>query len=973
MPKFPVPFGRRRSTADSLDNGAVAEPTFRVLDRNEVSNGKSFDGGARMAAKGHALARASVSNISVEDNIFANLNTNRGSGSSNTTKTMSTDNSSRYSNASTAPSSTDAREQEDAKGGMRRSQTDMPLPPLPKSSSNFLKAAGRTFSFGGQKKNNVPPPAPLVEEPIPPVPATPQSYVNSGRSRATTESTTSTATPPRLDEEFNMDMGGDFGKMLTFDKRQSVMTLRGDDPAARQALAPRSLTGNRLAQPAPLQIDKSSRIEPSPFSWGSHHSNDQLLNRSPTYDSPTNENAPPVPRHASPAGDRPQIPISASDGGILKRASAIMGRRRSATESGDGDDEDSRLLKDLSAASRFLASGPPPVPSHSGRYRRDEDSFSSTPSWRQVSSESRLTSTSVAAGEEDNLFSTSRPTSNRSTPQRTIPRKPAPQKQQPQQHKVMTPAEFERYRQDKERQGARSEAASSEHGDDRDEDDEDHYEDDEDEIEKTKQAAKQRRKQEAHMAVYRQQMMKVTGETGSAGPSASRPSMQTSFSTPNLPNMVSNMGPSPKDTSEGSEEDEEVPLAILAAHGFPNKNRPPTRLTTMMSNPNLRETAQQPSYQRPGSAMGEAGGSSRLPAFARKLPQDPFLGAGLVNGPPRESLAFGAGAPAAVPQAGPAPPGGLVGVIANEERSRALRRGSPNIEANKPLPSMGTQQFDPMAGIPPQMMYPQMQGMGNPMMLTPGDQAQIQMNQQMQQFMQMQMQFMQMMATNGSGGQAQQPPQGRPMSHMPTASMGSMGSMGPPMLPQMGGMGMGQGMGMGMGPGPGPDMMRHSFMDTGSVADMPMGRQNDYGRTMSMVQPSSASWIQPQGAGYAPSIRVVGANGYAPSIAPSERSNVGLPGRYRPVSQAPPPSAGGAGEHSRKSSLMSGGLGGGLDQPPQQRKASPSTSPLNRSNNASDDEDDEQGWAAMKAKREKKRSLWRTKKDIDSDIGALIS
>lgn len=77
MPKFPVPFGRRRSTADSLDNGAVAEPTFRVLDRNEVSNGKSFDGGARMAAKGHALARASVSNISVEDNIFANLNTNR--------------------------------------------------------------------------------------------------------------------------------------------------------------------------------------------------------------------------------------------------------------------------------------------------------------------------------------------------------------------------------------------------------------------------------------------------------------------------------------------------------------------------------------------------------------------------------------------------------------------------------------------------------------------------------------------------------------------------------------------------------------------------------------------------------------------------------------------------------------------------------------------------------------------------------
>lgn len=73
MPRFSVAFGRRKSTADNLDNDVITEPSFRVLDRSEVAPVKSFDGGARFAAKAHTFANHSVSDIKVEDNLFADL------------------------------------------------------------------------------------------------------------------------------------------------------------------------------------------------------------------------------------------------------------------------------------------------------------------------------------------------------------------------------------------------------------------------------------------------------------------------------------------------------------------------------------------------------------------------------------------------------------------------------------------------------------------------------------------------------------------------------------------------------------------------------------------------------------------------------------------------------------------------------------------------------------------------------------
>ncbi|KAK4128304.1 hypothetical protein N657DRAFT_13390 [Parathielavia appendiculata] len=901
MPKFP--FGRRKSTADNLENATVTGPSFRVLERNEVVGSKPFDGGVRHAAATHAFHKTTGSDLTVEDNIFADLKSNRGSGSSNTTKTTLTDNSSRHSNASTAPSSADTGGSDEWRSGQRKLPVDIPVPPIPKSSSGgFLKAAGRTFSFGGQKKQLPPPPTIHESPPSSPIAAGMQTPAQV-RPRATTSSTSTTVTPPRVEDDFDLDLGGDFGKMcLGNDKRASVATVRNNQPYSAQMPAPRSLTGARPIQPSPIHIDKTTTVEPPAHSWSSQHSNDQLIGPSSPSLSPTVKNnaAPLIARHSSPLLDRQRSEISPEVG---PSRPLLASQRSNSVE--DVEDEEARLLKDsLSTVTRFIHGADTSSSSSAGRYRRDESSLE---------------------GDSDSLFDSS-PAYSSKYGSRYPPRKA--QTNTPGSNKVMTPEEFEKYRQDKERQdrerriigapGAKTGA---------DEDEEDNYEDDEDDAEKAKQQAKQRRKQEAHMAVYRQQMMKITGESAGSAPSF-RPSLQMSFSTPNLPNGGASSGGA--DTAEDPEEDEETPLAYLAAAGFPNKNRPPNRLSTMGSNPNLR-AAMQPSYQRPVSVVGDGAGAGnpRLPAFARNLPTDPFLGAGLVRNPVRESFALGGGSPAPGQPGTPVPPGGLIGVIANEERARAMRRGSPHLPDGPSL-IPGAAGFDPVAGIPSHLMY---QARPSPAMLSPGDQAQIQMTHQMQQFMQMQMQFMQMMS-----GQNGNPPAiaGGLLTSPSAGNLSTTGGLTPSLS--------------------GPEM-RHSFVGNGSMLDSPFGRGESQMRTMSMVQPSSASWIQPtQPASFAPSIRMQGGV-YAPSIAPSERSNIGLPGRYRPVSHVPPaPPA--TTSNLRKSSTMSGAI----------------QISVTKAGNASDD-DDEGGWEAMKAKREKKKSMWRSKKSgsVGDDIGAMIN
>ncbi|TGJ81040.1 hypothetical protein E0Z10_g7726 [Xylaria hypoxylon] len=912
MPRFPVNF-RRKSTAAEDHNGPVAEPSFRVLERPNSGNVKAFEGGVRLTSTAGGTAKPNIHDLAMEDNLFAGLNSSRGSGSSNTTKTGS-DNSSRHSNVSMTPSSAEyIPPQEEWRNPSSRKALPQfdnfdaipPVPPVHKS-SGFLKQASRTFSFGGNKKHTLPPiPS---EEPAPPMPEYRSPQTPKGRSRATTASTVTSATPPKLeDSDFKLDLGGEWSSsMLTkFDKRSSVATLKERDAAH-----------SRPSQPSPLHLDHSAPIDPPLKSWNSHNSNDGLLASGRMYSSPVNTGGiappPPVANVPKPSSRSPERPESEEDA------------------------EDATLLSDLTVASRFLSSGA----------ANRAPASQSTPGKGFTGSYSK---TRYDANQnDDNIFDKSF-----GRPPRVAPRVGGGSNS-PQNHsnKVMTPQEFEKYRQNKAKEEKLGFLGSG--GSDK-EDEEINYDDDEDdELERSMQIQKQRRKQEAHLSVYRQQMMKVTGESSNAIP---RPAMSTSFSTPNLPvSHAVNNGNALTPPSDGSEEDEEVPLAILAAHGFPNKNRPPTRLSTMGSQPNLRASMHPPPTASANSAAGDGtqvgAPGGRLPPFARKLPQDPYLGAGLINQPPRESIAFAGGAPA---QSRPLPTGGLVGVIANEERARAMRRGgSPAIDNAQSGMSQSQMNlgFDPMSGIPPQMMYPMGMQPTQAPMLTPGDQAQMQMNQQMQQFMQMQMQFMQMMASQNAS-QSQGPP--RPMGHMPTQSAGQFGDMSRNSF--LGG-------DMARNSMMGGDASRASFigasmnggMGSGLSLDVPQGGPQI--RTMSMVQPSSASWVQqPPQPNYVPSIHIQ-SGGYAPSIAPSERSNIGLPGRYRPVSSI-------GLDKSGRSSTMGATIPLGHSNLQTETKARPTMK--------DDDDDDDEGWAAMKAKREKKKSLWRSKKTFDSGIGALIN
>ncbi|KAJ4165559.1 hypothetical protein LMH87_007187 [Akanthomyces muscarius] len=904
MPRFSGAFGRRKSVADNLENvdlNAPAQPSFKVLERNTHTNTRSFDGGAKMTMPKpaqHTLLRPTQDPH--EDNMFADFKTSRGL--SNTTQATSTDNSSRHSNASTAPSSADMHantspvEARQANKATTPAEADGPARgPSTKSISASLFKASRTWSFGGQKKQSIPPPR---DEPaVPDLP--PMLTIQTGSTSVPTEPIKSPASPSSPEQKKALDLGGDFGAMFS---------SRGLETVRETASNPRSLTGGR------------------------------------TNTMPASMSEPLSPSDSTPTATYPTEYKKSTPSPVL--------------------DEDAKLLRDSFAAMKFL-DNPHSGSGNAHGLSATESFYSRQPRDDPIVRKPVTIAESFAKDKEDNLFegrtySFAR-NNNRYISQRTA---------HPPRNKVMTPAQFEQYKQDKERQGMTAKTTGPVPSGGRalpplppkaEEDDEDeiNYDDDEDEAEKSRQQVKQRRKQEAHMAVYRQQMMKVTGEHAVPPIAPARPSLPATMSAPQLSTMKTPANPAnPTSGVSDEDEDDEVPLAILQAHGFPAKNRPPTRLSASGSNPNLRNSYQ-PSVSRPQSVMGDASANSAnrrastLPAFARGLPQDPFVGASIHKPAVRESLSFHEG-----PRNGGQSslhPGGLVGVIANEERSRAMRRGSPNIDAGRPLPPNMYQQagpggFDPVTGIPHQMMYGQsgMNGMGGGNIMPgmhPGEQAQQQMTQQMQQFMQMQMQFMQMMAMNQNQPNHQGMPQMPQMPQMPNNPY--------PMQQQQGGYAATQSMGN--------LSSRQSVMGVEPMMD----RFDPNMRTMSMVQPPPQ--FMGHHPGYAGSTHgsISGGMGYAPSIAPSERSNIGLPGRYRPVSHVATPSPK-LSQHSDSSNTVSGGLGAGLAI----SDANKSRSSLNVSRKASDgsDDDDESGWAAMKAKRDKKRSMWHRKKPLSGDL-----
>lgn len=520
-------------------------------------------------------------------------------------------------------------------------------------------------------------------------------------------------------------------------------------------------------------------------------------------------------------------------------------------------------------------------------------------------------------------------------------------------NKVMTPSQFEHYRQQQELRRSNSDATKSD-----DESVNDEFEDEEDETEKQRETERQRRKQEAHLSVYRQQMMKVTGQQ-SPSPSL-RPEMSgASSSTPNLhnSNRLSHLGDKSSSGKSTEEDDDEVPLGILAAHGFPNRNRPPTRLLNASSNPNLRASLQ-PSYASSAHSIhgAEPYNRNNLPAFARNLPPEPYVGANLVRESNRESLALGGGSGSVYGGASsPAPPpGGLINVIANEERARAARRGSPNTQAMfDPMGGMGMGGMG--SGIPrPYSMMSQHQA---PAQITPAEQAQLNLSNQMSAMVQMQMDFMRnMMAMQGG--------QGTP----------------PPMMPNMP-MPMPPGMGMpAMSTGP-------PSISGGRPVSMPnaaaAGAQPNFDqRTLGMLDPNNIAMRRgspmPAMSGYP----FPNNPGYASSIAPSERSNAGLASRYRPVSvmnmenerPGTSPHLKPWNDENHLSPRPHSGLAKSTTmatvtvRPVSQAGQSPAGRPAQA---GSGDEDDDEGWAEMMKKRDKKKSSWKMKRGTPS-IGDLL-
>ena len=763
---------------------------------------------------------------------------------------------------------------------------------------------------------------------------------------------------------------------------------------------PRMLTksyfGERQLTPSPIQFDKSPKMQDSPRSWASEDSQDGLMHTNKQraaeviahYNNPSSgpssaspaglglskSKTMPVTEPSSPSSRRKQRRPPSMTGAGLQRSSVYASRKDPARSSDHLQDEDAKLVRDsLSASQRLNRQSQTPelyedeaynpadslIPNssfptspyaitntqssvqHNTRQRSPAPLFDSSDqafsaaSWRPGSAETtpRAKKSGIVQQEERSMFDISPPPTGRSAPVPSLPNARPPPKPDT-QNKIMTPAQFERYR--KEQETRRDQYF---HGDESDEEGDD-YEDD-DELERNKQLARERRKQEAHLSVYRQQMMKVTGEQPSDLPAA-RPGLdRTSQSLPNLENRSETPTFSfdkPAEAGKNSDdEDEDVPLGVLAAHGFPSKTRPPTASSSQIKYKS--ESYPPPPQSTAGAST--AGGPRPLPPFAKNLPQDPYYGAGLVNPSNREPLALGHTSPPSV--AGSSrptmAPGGLVGVIAGEERARAARRGSPNAQGNYGSPLPPSMQM----GMPP----------GMPPIMSPGEQATVHMSEQMTQMMQMQMQWMQQMQQMMAGGmqpgmQPQQPP-----FMMPPQQPGMLAPPGQPQRPI-------------------------------SAPETPAGPQQVQQRTMSMMSPSSAPPWHPQGnsrMSQAPSMMsgALGGPGYAPSLAPSERSNVGMPTRYRPVSIAPADEQGPRAS-SRASTFTAGTLQPGMagrngrisTSGDRQSKFSLRPGGQTPAKKGGSDDDDDEGWEEMKQQREKKKNTWRLKKQRDGHGGLNI-
>lgn len=933
--KLPKVFPRRKSSSNALedvDPPSDAAPTesFRLIPRDEA---------ARLAAerKQAAAEKPKFGRLSGTPRPFTSPSQkarqqsfDEESGASNRVYDTSSM-SARFSSTSTLPSSAEAEPADNMFSHAHKQSQPLPPPPPHSSSSHTFsirEAAARTFTFSKNHKTAEPASDPHLASAESGEPHSPNDMVNGNRSRAlTTSSYASTAMPPRVEADLHLgasDFGSSFDDMFSNynnNKRRStivdvaaISAMRSESEPVLSAPEKSLTTPHRSYQPEPLQIDRSLRVEPSPTSWDSRDSGDRLIMASPTTEEPSRP--PPVPPHTyltapTPTADRHTSPRVISRGNLRSSSSfededaklvrqSLVSRsnyleantvqRKPISTSSSSDTSMQTPMSSRSASNNTT----PRAPGHAHVDDEESDSLFDLKKTNKVDS-AQAASPNASADDDEN-----RPLFDHTT----IAAANAARKftESAPARRVMREDQFRKQKQLSAAHPPVDESDSDSSADDYD---------DEDEAKAIAQQQELRRKQERQLQMNREIMRKTT-----AGGDPNRPGSQADTQSMNdsgyPPEMFINR---PDDW-----EDEDIPLGILKEHGFPSHIRPPTKPADAAPS-FIRSQSGLP--DRPASAGALGGGVSRasLPAFARNLPVDPYFGASLVRPSNRESLAFGGNNSMFGPQnmgqgsvyggsgAAPnVPTGGLIAVIQEEERAKKVRRASPGstygygstFHQNQLMPQM------PMA-------MPQRQSQFLPM--------QMQQMQQQQQQQQQQMWMMGMMQ-QPYGGQMNSPEFAAAVAkemlmqtQMQIQQMQMGGGMQNPqvggmqgmqqMSPQMGGMppGMQQQQQMGMPPyqqASGGFLSPNVAAQNGMMQQRPMSMASNSApmpgqqqRAMSMLAPPPR-WGAPQPtiSNYSPSIYNLNPlsasqGGYAPSLAPSERSNVGMASRYRPVANQP--------------------------------------------------------------------------------------
>jgi hypothetical protein len=675
------------------------------------------------------------------------------------------------------------------------------------------------------------------------------SYRNSekhGRERSmTTSSYASTAIPPKLEADLN------FGDS-TFDNMFSDMSRKESPPEMAREVTGRSLLSEKRAfQPEPIRINPKLHVEAPLQSWESRGSADNLMSSRSDDDSPP----PPPPPHkyssyAPVASESPTFTSAAT----FEDRDAHVVRKSFMEKSSYRDSSPEQNPNSISSSS--AASVQTPASSRSSNYTNN-----TTPKASLVSTTSMYTD-----NDDDNMFSpvkaepkpAPRSTSKAPAPYATENTAPSAStsSSRPGNGRVLTQTEYL----------AMQKRAISQPPPEDDSDEED-YEDEEEAIRKREEEEIMKRKQK-QMQFAREAMRRTTTAPGSLNlPDGGVESMTMGF---------------PSETSIKADEweDEDVPLGILAQHGFPSqaRNRMPNQPANAM-----------PSYipDRPASAgaLPDRAMPGHLPAFARGLPADPhnsFIGGGLVQPMNRESMGFNGSGRGAMSVAGDSIAGGMGMGMHTPMMYQDAGMSAPSLVDQIQMRDMTKQKYmggasskkpqgGPFTGMLGQQMngsgqpqssarmsqMPMMNGMMNPMMggqmpmmgmgmnqmgysmPQGGDMMAMQQMQQMQQMIAMQQMQLQQMA-------AMQQPQ----SQDPRMSMAAPTSNG------FGG----------------------NMMNNGSFLSVPGSMPNMPNRPMSFMSVGGGQRQQPP----MPNYMGPGA-GYTPSIAPSERSNIGLSARYRPV------------------------------------------------------------------------------------------